>query len=209
MKKLLILPLLVLLTGCVTYYYPETALEDGVYYAEDDPSYVVYSGAYPGAAYYPWSSLDYFYLGYYPYHRYGFGYGSGFSFGIRYSYSPWYYPTSYYGFYSPRHTSYYHYPYYSTGRHYNGYIATPVRRYVSTAPSGYSGNQGMVIRSRETRKIGKSRLHPDKPVPVQAASVTSSRNSNRSRSSAPPSRSTSSSPRESKTSNSSRREHRN
>lgn len=69
MKKLLILPLLLMLSGCVTYYSPETALEDGVYYAADDPSYLVYSGTYRGAAYYPWASIDFFYLGYYP-HRY-------------------------------------------------------------------------------------------------------------------------------------------
>ena len=83
MKKLLILPLLVLLTGCVSYYYPATAYEDGVYYAEDDPAYVVYSDAYAGVSYYPWSSLDYFYLGYNPYpgYSFGYGYGSGFSFG--------------------------------------------------------------------------------------------------------------------------------
>ncbi|MGD9021881.1 MAG: hypothetical protein PVF46_08790, partial [Lysobacterales bacterium] len=67
MKNLLILPLLALLSGCVTYYYPETALEDGVYYAEDDPSYAVYSDSYVSVGYYPWYSLDYFYLGYYPY----------------------------------------------------------------------------------------------------------------------------------------------
>jgi hypothetical protein len=54
MKKLLILPLLVLLSACVRYYYPETAYEDGVYYAEDDPAYVVFQGGYAGAAYYPW-----------------------------------------------------------------------------------------------------------------------------------------------------------
>ena len=89
MKKLLILPLLILLTGCVTYYYPETALEDGVYYAEDDPSYVVYPRGYAGVAYYPWSSLDYFYMGYYTYPGYGWGY------------SPWYYPYYYYGYYPP------------------------------------------------------------------------------------------------------------
>jgi len=77
MKKLLILPLFMLLTACVTYYYPKTALKDGIYYAEDDPSYVVYSGTYAGAAYYPWVSLDYFYLAYYPYRYYGY-------------YSPWY-----------------------------------------------------------------------------------------------------------------------
>lgn len=236
MKKLLILPLFVLLTGCVTYYYPETALEDGVYYAENDPSYVVYSDDYTATAYYPWSSLDYFYLGYNPYPRYGFGYGygghgSGFSFGISYGYSPWYYPYSYYGYYSPWYASYSHYPYYPAWRSYNGYCsrhngcyhrgqnnhrnghdryarnghddprnrasedardneyradrrsagsrvgydgASPVSRYVSTAPAGHSGNRGLVIRSREDKKVGKSRLHPDKSVPVQAINVTSS-----------------------------------
>ena len=60
MKKLLILALLILLTGCVTYYQPETALEDGVYYAEDDPKYVVYQDPYAGYGYYyPWASFDY------------------------------------------------------------------------------------------------------------------------------------------------------
>ncbi len=207
MKKLLILPLLVFLTGCVTYYYLETALEDGVYYAEDDPSYVVYSGAYSAAFYYPWSSLDYFYLGYYPYQRYGYGYGSRFSFAISYGYSPWYYPTSYSGFYAPRYRSYYHYPYSSGGRHYNGYNPSPVRRYVSTVPSGYSGNQGMVVRNRGNAKVGKSQLHPVKPVSTHAVGVASSGKSSRSHSSAPPARSMSSSPRKSKASNSSRREH--
>jgi len=211
MKKLLILPLLAFLTGCVTYYYPETALEDGVYYAEDDPSHAVYSGGYVNNAYYPWSSLDYFYLGYYPYSGYGFSaFGGGFSIGISHGYSPWYYPGSYFGYYSPRYASYNHYPYYPARRHYNGNYshyngghyrnrkndrgsarnhyagnghdgrrnrvgedadrnqqptdrrsASPVNRHVSTAPSGYSGNQGMVIRNRETQKTGKSRLQPD------------------------------------------------
>jgi len=236
MKKLLILPLTVLLTGCVSYYYPETALEDGVYYAEDDPSYAVYSGGYAGAAYYPWSSLDYFYMGYNPYPRYGFGYGygvygSGFSFGISYGYSPWYYPHNYYGYYSPWYASIYHYPYYPAWRPYHGYCshrngcyhknqrnhrgnghdryarnghddrryrsgddtdrdkytderrdrdyvdsydASSVRRYVSTAPAGNSSNRGMVIRSRESTKIGKNRVHSNKSAPVQTVSPTAS-----------------------------------
>ncbi len=268
MKKLLILPLLALMTGCVTYYYPETALEDGVYYAEDDPSYVVYSDEYTGTAYYPWSSLDYFYLGYNPYASYGFGYGyggygSGFSFGINYGYSPWYYPYSYHGYDSPRYASYYNYPYYPASRPWRGYCdghygcnhrgrnnhrgdghngyarnrhdnrrnraddrdtrnrydnrrnraddrytrnrhddrryrggedasdkenpvdrrrersnsssdASPVRRYVSTTPAGYSGNRGMVIRSRETTKIGKSRLQPVNSIPAPTVRVTPS-----------------------------------
>lgn len=122
MKKLLILPLLVILTGCVTYYYPDTALEDGVYYAEDDPSYAVYPDAYAGVAYYPWSSLDYFYLGYSPYPGYSFGYGysSGFSFGISYGFSPWYYPHHHHGYYSPWYTPHY-YSYYPVWKPYHGY----------------------------------------------------------------------------------------
>ena len=235
MKKLLIVPLLVLLTGCVTYYYPETALEDGVYYAEDDPSYVVYSDPYAGVAYYPWSSLDYFYLGYNSYPSWGFGYSyySGVSFGISYGYSPWYYPYNYYGYYSPWYASHYYYPYYPSGRHYRGYCShhngcghhnnmkhrgnqhdryadnsngnrnrnddrydrsdedlaenrnnsgrreqpsadgnsSSVRRYVSTAPAGYSNDRGMVVRSKESKKIGKS--HIDKSLTTQSVKVTS------------------------------------
>jgi hypothetical protein len=225
MKKLLILPILVLLSACVSYYYPETALEDGVYYAEDDPSYVVYQGGYPGAAYYPWSSLDYFYLGYYPYPGYAFYYG--YPFGIAHVYSPWHHPYSYYGYYSPRYASYYHYPFYPAWRPYSGYCrhysgcsrwgnieqredrrnryagnekrgrrnrdddvidgeeiavsspalpvdngiyaTSPFSRYVSTAPAGYSGNRGMVIRNNGATKIGKSRLAPGKSTSVAGA----------------------------------------
>ncbi|MDX2428648.1 MAG: hypothetical protein QNK22_08160 [Xanthomonadales bacterium] len=107
MKKLIILPLLVLLTGCVSYYSPETALEDGVYFAEDDPAYVLNSSDYSGVVYYPWSSLDYFYLGYGRYHRYAFAYGYPYGWG----YSPWGYPYGYHGYYSawagPYHHRYY------------------------------------------------------------------------------------------------------
>jgi len=125
MKKLLILPLLVLLTGCVSYYYPETAYEDGVYYAEDDPAYVVYSGAYTSDVYYPWHSLDYFYLGYYPSARYSFSYGypSGLSVGFNYGFSPWYYPNHYYGYYSPWYGSSHHHHYYPAWRPYRGYYS--------------------------------------------------------------------------------------
>ena len=70
MKKLSFL-LLVIFTGCVRYYAPQTAFENGVYYAEDDPAYVDASGAYNVVTYYPWGSLDYFYLAYYPYRYYG------------------------------------------------------------------------------------------------------------------------------------------
>ena len=104
MKKLIILPLLVLLTGCVSYYSPETALEDGVYYAEDDPAYVLNSSDYSGVVYYPWSSLDYFYLGYGRYQRYAFAYGYPYGWG----YSPWGYPYGYHGYYSSWAGSYHH-----------------------------------------------------------------------------------------------------
>lgn len=229
MKKLLTLALTLLLSGCVTYYYPETALEDGVYYAADDASYVIDSGGYVGVSYYPWSSLDSFYLGYYPYVGYGYGYSSGFSFGLSYGYSPWYYRPPYYGYYSPWyawHAPYYHYSHYYAWRPYYGHrnygygnkhpgnrhnkgkghnrnyrtdsdyryaadhngsndrgnrrgeyaddVKGPAgrngsksnssgitaKRYVSTAPSGYSGNRGMEVRSRGSKNSGKTRKHP-------------------------------------------------
>lgn len=237
MKKLLILPLLVLLTGCVSYYYPETAFEDGVYYAEDDPAYAVYSGGYTTGVYYPWYSLDYFYLGYYPAPGYGFAYNypSGLSIGFNYGFSPWYYPSHYYGYYSPWYGAYHHHNYYPAWRPYRGYYSrhhddryskshhrdqryarndrhdrdrrgderydrhdrndrrnrsddknrrddyphdryrsSSVRRYVSTAPGGQSGNRGMVVRNRDSAKVGKSRLHvnpstTNKPVTAKTA----------------------------------------
>lgn len=215
MKKLFVLPLLILLAGCVTYYYPKTALEDGVYYAEDDPSYILNSGDYSGVVYYPWSSLDYFYLGYWPYP--GYGYVRGYPIG--WGYSPWDYPIGHYGYYSSR---YFSHQYGSYWRPYRGYcpgvscnrlsnysrhaqgnpgnrrnrnshdeesgVYTRVEksdtrrnnsssgmRYVTTAPPGYSGDKGMVIRSRGDSKTGKSRLEPTRPVtskPVRARSST-------------------------------------
>jgi hypothetical protein len=123
MRKLLLLPLLLSLTACVQYYYPETAMEDGVYYAEDDPKYVVFEGGDPGAMYYPWSSLDYFYLGYGYYNPYPiYPYYTGFPFGLLYGWSPWYLPDRYYS----HHWYMYGYDYH--GRHnawrpYSGYCA--------------------------------------------------------------------------------------
>ena len=252
MKKLLTLGLTILLSGCVTYYYPETALEDGVYYAEDDPSYVIDSSGYVDASYYPWSSMDYFYLDYYAYPR--FGYYGGLSIGIGYGYSPWYYGPRYYGYYSPWyawHAPYYHHshyyawrPYYGHGykghgnKHYkrkgnkhrkkknyryadnkgkgngknargykreeysdeqkrptgskgsrsyaNGKNSEPVKRYVSTTPSGYSGDRGMEVRSRGTKATGNTRTQPirrEQPTTVKLTPSTKSvsRNNYRSR----------------------------
>lgn len=210
MKKLFVLSLLILLTGCVTYYQPETALEDGVYYAEDDPSYVFNSGDYSGVVYYPWSSLDYLYLGYSNYYGYGFTYGYPYG----WVYSPWGYPYAYYDYYSPWSFPSHRYSHWrpyrgncSQNPHHSGcrnkndnndgghdrYARDDrkkhrsrddeaedytqigdegagrknpalTRRYILTSPGGYAGNQGMVIRNRETTKIGQSRLEPSTPV---------------------------------------------
>jgi hypothetical protein len=198
MKKLLILLLLVSLSGCVSYYYPETAFEDGVYYAEDDPSYVVYSGGYAGYGYYPWSSLDCFYFGYYSHGCYS------------------YYSRPYYYYYDPfypvwrthyRHRMFhddYLYAQKKNHRHKNkdryagvndpgpndrdedgdypierpGEVVkdreqggSPVihHRYVSTPPAGYSGGRGMVFRSKASTKVGKSYLESGKSGNAKSA----------------------------------------
>jgi len=201
---MLISLLLVSLSGCVTYYYPETALEDGVYYAADDPSYVLNSGDYTGVVYYPWSSLDYFYLGYWPYPGYGFVYGYPYGWG----YSPWDYPIGYYGYYPPRYFSRHHHGYwwYLDGNHHDRYAregrghrrnhdsgadqaeeftreedsdlgrnsATSVTRYVMTPPFPYAGNQGMVIRNSGNSKSGKSRVGPTQPTTTKPVSISPS-----------------------------------
>ncbi len=144
MKKLMIIPLLLLLSGCVTYYYPESGVRDGVYYAQDDPSYVddsyitgsaVYSTGYADYAgyadYYPWASLDSFYLGYGGYSR-SRG-GIGWSFGLSYGYTPWYAP--YYGYYSPWYAPYY-------PRYYRPYYSTWWPYYRSCRHRGYCGYHG-------------------------------------------------------------------
>lgn len=213
MKKLIVFLLLVSLTGCVKYYSPETAFEDGVYYAEDDPAYVLNSGDYSGVVYYPWSSLDYFYTGYWPYPGYGYGFAYTYPFGI--GYSPWDYPNRYYGFHSPGYFSYHNYPYWRPYRGYCLYYGpchqfkhggghdryarkggkrrgragddeedllslendvvnndySSVSRHVSTAPAGYSGNQGMVIRNRESKKSGQSHLQPVRTTSSKSVSV--------------------------------------
>jgi hypothetical protein len=213
MKNLIVLFLLVWLTGCVKYYSPETAYEDGVYYAEDDPAYILNAGDYTGVVYYPWSSLDYFYMGYWPYPGYGYGFAYTYPFGI--GYSPWDYPNRYYGFHSPWYYSYHNYPYWRpylghcpqsgfcrhskydaghdryAGRHgkrrgragddeedFLGQESdivnidnSSVSRRVSIVPAGYSGNQGMVIRSRGSRKPGQSYIEPVTAASAKSISV--------------------------------------
>jgi len=189
-------------------------MEDGVYYAEDDPSYVLNSGDYTGVVYYPWSSIDYFYMGYWPYSGYGFAWG----YPIGLGYSPWDYPKNGYYGYSPRYFSRHYGSYWrpyrgychgvTCNRHYyrNHYSqgrpghrrnrnstdeenelytragdrnirrndSSSVGRYVTTAPSGYSGNRGMVIRSSKSSKVGKSRLEPGRPATSKSVTARSS-----------------------------------
>ncbi len=124
MKNLLALFLLVFLTGCVSYYQPESALEDGVYYAADDPSYVYNPDDYSGVVYYPWSTLDYFYFTYGAYPGYGFGYGYPYRYAV-WAYPAWaYYSYDYYGYYSPWYSSSYYDPYWRphhSGCHHHGH----------------------------------------------------------------------------------------
>lgn len=116
MTRWLMLPVLALLTACVSYYQPESAVEDGVYYAEDDPAYRLNSDDfyYARAVVYPWSTIDTFYFGYWPYPGYSHGfwpypsYGfsvvypgePGFAAGYYAFYSPWYW-RGYSTFYAP------------------------------------------------------------------------------------------------------------
>lgn len=130
MKKLMLIPLFAILSGCVSYYYPEAEtylqvanddvyLEEEVYIEEAASDYIGKSISYSNASYYPWWSLDYFYLGSHQ-HR------SGFSIGFNYGYnSSWYDPyySGYYpyslGWYYPLRYSVWYSPFYDYG--YNRY----------------------------------------------------------------------------------------
>jgi len=110
------LPMLALLTACVSYYQPESGLEDGVYYAEADTAYRYNADDfyYARAVVYPWTSIDTFYFGYWPYPSYSYDnwpypiYGfnvvypnePGFAAGYYAFYSPWYW-RGYSTFYAP------------------------------------------------------------------------------------------------------------
>lgn len=119
---LLLLPLL---SACVTYYYPALEQDDGVYYAADDPNHAGTVRSDVGLGYYPWWSVDYFYLGY--------GYRSsgisiGFSTGYPYGYTGWYYDPWYYShwyapvYYHPWHGHHGHYAYWHARyRHHRGH----------------------------------------------------------------------------------------
>ena len=120
---LLALSLAMLTQGCV-YYYPAYKAEDGQYYNDEgevvdvyeyEPRYsgsndgVALNFAYVDAAYYPWWSMDYYYLGRHHYRPAYWGSGWSFSFGVNYGYGPYYWPW-YADLYGPY---YYPYAYYS------------------------------------------------------------------------------------------------
>ncbi|MBA7645837.1 hypothetical protein ES703_53596 [subsurface metagenome] len=134
MKRNLLIPLLMILSGCATYYVPVTEYEEFPEYVEGDSSYYVgdgyeytdYSASYESAHVYPWWSVDYFYLGSHQSRsnfsvgiNYGHGYNNfGYSNGW---YDPFYQPYSPYSYYSPLHFSWWYAPYYDYG--YRGYAS--------------------------------------------------------------------------------------
>jgi hypothetical protein len=140
LRNLLLLPLLLGLTACVTYYYPPVDSSDGVYYAADDPGYVSDSGYYATVGYYPWWSLDYFYLGYGYRHS---GWSIGVSYGYPayrwafrpYAYPAWYYDPWYYAYwYAPVH---YHHSWYRYAHH-NPYWHARYRGYYGGHHRGHN-----------------------------------------------------------------------
>lgn len=153
MNKWLVLPLLALVTACVSYYQPEAALEDGVYYAEDDPSYSYNADDYYSAAVlYPWASLDYFYFAYWPYPGYRFG----FFYPYEYGFASWGYPYGYYGYfayaspwYSPWYYSYYDHSYWRPYRkncHHQGRCPDQDNDDRDAGDDRYAGDDGRYAR---------------------------------------------------------------
>lgn len=97
------------LTGCASPHY---SMRDSEQYYRASRAYVR-SPAYYDAGWYPWWSMEYFYLGS---HHYRPGYGGSFSFGLFPGYpyyDPWYFPGYYsawyapYGYYDPWYGGYY------------------------------------------------------------------------------------------------------
>lgn len=120
MKKLMLMPLLLVLSGCATYYYPAPEYAEETYYPADETVYVDSSPGYAGASHYPWWSMDYFYLGS---HRHSSRWSIGLGLGYGYDrgwYDPFYvgyYPWSfgYYDYYSPFRYSLWYSPFYRRG----------------------------------------------------------------------------------------------
>ncbi len=121
MKKLMLqlVLLLLALSGCATYYYPAPHRAGETFYVVEEPARIRHSSPFAAERYYPWWSVDYFYLGN---HRYGsgwsIGFGSGYDRGwydpFYWGYDPWSYglfdyyysPFRYSLWYSPFHHHY-------------------------------------------------------------------------------------------------------
>jgi len=118
-KNWLLIPLLTVLSGCVSYYYPAEVTDD-VYYRDERPVVRTdYSSSFASANYYPWWSVDYLYLGS-SWGRSHNRFSIGFSYGYPYdSYYGWYDPFAWYydpwgwSINYPLRLAYWHTPYYS------------------------------------------------------------------------------------------------
>jgi len=136
MKKLLLTPLLAILTGCVSYYYPYGEPQAGVryvpaeqyvekvYYEDEVIDEYDYSDIYVSSPYYPWWSIDYFYLGSHRHHN---------SFSVGFSYGSPNYWNSHYSYYDPFFPSYryspwsYHYSPFRFSAWYSPFYDRPYR----------------------------------------------------------------------------------
>ena len=174
------------LQACATYTYEGRGYtsSDAGYYAEAD--YYgddAYDEGYPlvdlsivNARYYPWWSMDYYYLGnhyYRPYYfrPYYFGYSSGWynSLGFLYSYPPYYapwgffgprqFPGPYYAYYDP----WYGWPPYGVGFNYLWYDTYWTRQYRDYHETQYPHHRNPVPDTvRYTRESLRDDLYPDR-----------------------------------------------
>lgn len=167
MKLLVLSALALVLQACVSNS-PTTyeSIRPAEYYAENDEYQDALGGYAPDvsfnfshAAYYPWWSMDYFYLGSHAY-RPGYWPGSRNSLAFRFGYPAGYW--SYYGFYSP-----FYYPY-STYAWYDPWYGWP-RYGIGTnlfwrEYSAWTYNNSSQSRSRDSRYGSSSHgtsLYPD------------------------------------------------
>jgi hypothetical protein len=188
-KRLLLISMLAMLAGCVSYYYPVEGA-DGAYYPERDRTYSRayrdYSASYSSSHHYPWWSVDYFYLGGgYGHNRYSFGDSYGYPYSSYYgSYDPfdWYYRPWTSVYYYPYRYSYWYTPFYS--RHHDRFAWNDHYwrwRYDRFHRSGHRdhdrwqrGTQGRYADGYRTRPVGDdnayrnpARLRDQDPVGIR------------------------------------------
>lgn len=163
MKRIILIPLLAFLTGCVTHhhhYIQASEAESGAFYSETAPGntsyaphtevHTDYSADYSSARYYPWWSVDYFYLS--PYRRHsgisvGFnvGYGSSWYDPFYWAYEPFsmaYSPFYYSYYYAPLWYNDYRYGYYNRFSYYSNYWRYRYNNYHGSRHRGHDGRGG-------------------------------------------------------------------